>query len=317
MTLSIPLICPTCKDMLNISDMSGSCNTCHSTYPVRDGVFCFLESRDSFYEGAYIATTNITFTDDRKSLKARLFFDCYRDPYFRALRNYLQQGQTILDIGCGGGIRYLAQKGDVTGLDLSHLSLSRVAGFYKNAVQADALNMPFPDNTFDVITSAYNFEHFPPETKDSLLAQIYRVLKPGGKLIFLFDCDNNNAMFRYFKSNKELYQQCIIETDKHYGLELASRNLERFSKTGFSIVEYFGLNKTICQYLPVFGWLTPYGSRSVMVRHLTKISSIISKYRPLWMGYTAFVSWLDMLMSKIMPLNNSRVLLVVANKPIQ
>jgi sarcosine/dimethylglycine N-methyltransferase len=47
---------------------------------------------------------------------------------------------------------------------------------------ADALDMPFPDATFDVVISQEGFCHIP--NKERLLAQCARVLKPGGRIAF-------------------------------------------------------------------------------------------------------------------------------------
>ncbi len=310
----IQLICPACRDGLTSRGNSLLCCRCRKEYPIKEGVISFLEDSDAFYEGAYLATTNITFPNDRTSLKARLFFDVYRDPYFRALREVIQPGQRILDLGCGGGIRYLAQKGDVTGVDLSFSSLRKVTNFYRMAIQANALRMPFPDNSFDVVTSAYNFEHFRPEDKDFLLGQLYLVLKPAGKLVFLFDCDSNNALFKYFKRNPRLYEQSIIENDQHIGLELASHNIERFRKAGFSVTKCTGLNKTVFQYLPVYGWLKIYGEGSPFISFVVKVASLVSKFKQTWVPYHASVSWLDDLIGKKLPMDDSRLLLVIAEK---
>jgi len=310
----INLICPNCENELERKESLYYCKDCSKEYPLRDGIVCFLDSDDTFYEGAYTATTNITFRNDRTSLKARLFFDVYRDPYFRAIRKYTKSVRNILDLGCGGGVRYLAQKGDAVGIDLSYSSLKKVSDVYKLGVQADALKMPFPDDTFDLLISSYNFEHYLPNKKSNLLAQAYRVLKPGGYMILLFDCDNNNVLFRYLKTDEKLYKKSIVEHDKHYGLELAGVNLARIKEAGFSIVEFSGLNKSVLQYLPVYGWLASYGDKSLSIKILTRIILSLSKRRPFWIAYTAFVNWFDMLMTKILPLDHSRVLLVIAYK---
>jgi demethylmenaquinone methyltransferase/2-methoxy-6-polyprenyl-1,4-benzoquinol methylase len=49
--------------------------------------------------------------------------------------------------------------------------------------QADAQYLPFPDNTFDVITIAFGLRNV--TDKDMALRSMYRVLKPGGKLLVL------------------------------------------------------------------------------------------------------------------------------------
>ena len=106
--------------------------------------------------------------------------------------------KTIIDVGCGigGSSLYLAQKFDanVTGITLSPVQANRATDRAKNAglqeqVQfqvANALEMPFPDNQFDLVWSLESGEHMPDKTQ--FLAECYRVLRPGGKLILATWC---------------------------------------------------------------------------------------------------------------------------------
>lgn len=96
----------------------------------------------------------------------------------------------ILDVGCGigGSSLYLAQKfeASVTGITLSPVQASRAKERAKAAgmsqktdfLVADALNMPFADNSFDLVWSLESGEHMPDKKK--FLQECYRVLKPGG-----------------------------------------------------------------------------------------------------------------------------------------
>jgi tocopherol O-methyltransferase len=106
--------------------------------------------------------------------------------------------QYILDVGCGigGSTIYLAQKfgTKATGITLSPVQAGRAttrageAGCQER-VQfqvANALEMPFADNSFDLVWSLESGEHMPDKTK--FLAECYRVLQPGGKLIFATWC---------------------------------------------------------------------------------------------------------------------------------
>lgn len=106
--------------------------------------------------------------------------------------------QNIIDVGCGigGSTLYLAQKfgSQATGITLSPVQVSRAkerateAGL-DNRLRfevANALEMPFSDNTFDLVWSLESGEHMPDKTK--FLAECYRVLKPGGKIILATWC---------------------------------------------------------------------------------------------------------------------------------
>lgn len=106
--------------------------------------------------------------------------------------------QNIIDVGCGigGSTLYLAQKfgSNATGITLSPVQASRakeraVEAGIDNRVRfqvANALEMPFEDNTFDLVWSLESGEHMPEKAK--FLAECYRVLKPGGKMILATWC---------------------------------------------------------------------------------------------------------------------------------
>ena len=101
---------------------------------------------------------------------------------------------TILDIGCGGGatVRKLADmaaKGKVCGIDCSpeSVAISRKTNrrlikegrveIYQGSVSA----LPFPDNTFDLVTAVETHYFWPDLLND--MKEVLRVLKPGGTLI--------------------------------------------------------------------------------------------------------------------------------------
>ena len=50
-------------------------------------------------------------------------------------------------------------------------------------VEANAEDLPFPDNSFDIVTMAFGLRNV--THKENALASIYRVLKPGGRLLVL------------------------------------------------------------------------------------------------------------------------------------
>lgn len=109
-------------------------------------------------------------------------------------------GQTpkIIDIGCGigGSSLYLAEKfqAEVVGITLSPVQADRAkaratqAGLGDRAIfkVANALEIPYPDDTFDLVWSLESGEHMPDKVK--FLQECYRVLKPGGRLILATWC---------------------------------------------------------------------------------------------------------------------------------
>jgi tocopherol O-methyltransferase len=110
----------------------------------------------------------------------------------------VQNVENIIDIGCGigGATLYLAQKFNAmaTGITLSPIQASRARERAREMnledkahfEVADALNIPFKDNNFDLVWSLESGEHMPDKTK--FVQECYRVLKPGGTLILATWC---------------------------------------------------------------------------------------------------------------------------------
>jgi ubiquinone/menaquinone biosynthesis C-methylase UbiE len=110
----------------------------------------------------------------------------------------IKTGDKVLDVGCGSGNltltakRYVGQSGSVNGIDASPEMIdvarknARQTGI--NAIFDVALieKLPFSDWTFDVVISRLVMHHLPDDLKQQALAEIFRVLKPGGT-IFLAD----------------------------------------------------------------------------------------------------------------------------------
>ncbi|WP_016953548.1 class I SAM-dependent methyltransferase [Anabaena sp. PCC 7108] len=97
----------------------------------------------------------------------------------------LDSDTQILDLCCGSGqaTQFLVNSSqNVTGLDASPLSLQRARKNVPNAtyVEAFAEDMPFPDNSFDVVHTSAALHEMQPEQLRKIIQQVYRVLKPGG-----------------------------------------------------------------------------------------------------------------------------------------
>jgi SAM-dependent methyltransferase len=92
----------------------------------------------------------------------------------------------ILDMGCGTGKQLSANRIKypelhIVGLDLFHGMLlqanKRCADV--NWVQGDNTDPPFTDGSFDYITNQFSYHHV--RTKSKMIAEVYRILKPGGR----------------------------------------------------------------------------------------------------------------------------------------
>jgi ubiquinone/menaquinone biosynthesis C-methylase UbiE len=120
---------------------------------------------------------------------------------------------TLLDIGCGTGqflreVKINYPRLSVTGLDLSapYLAVARrrLAPWSRVELQeGHAEAMPFEDAAFDVVTCIYLFHELPPRARRAVVAEVRRVLKPGGTVIFVDslqtgDEPDYNAMLEWF-----------------------------------------------------------------------------------------------------------------------
>lgn len=105
----------------------------------------------------------------------------------------LNEGANVLDVAAGRGavLFHAAEKvgpqGQVTGIDLAegmvqHTAAELAERGITNArmIQMDAEQLDFPDTSFDFVFCAFGLPFFPQLSK--AVAEIYRVLKPGGML---------------------------------------------------------------------------------------------------------------------------------------
>ncbi len=105
------------------------------------------------------------------------------DVRLRAIRNFLEplDGRRVLDLGCGKG-RFAARLrtggAGVVGVDLSASMLAAATGL--DRVRASAARLPFAVGAFDAVVAVEVFEHL--AAVDAVLAEVGRVLRPGGRL---------------------------------------------------------------------------------------------------------------------------------------
>ena len=106
----------------------------------------------------------------------------------------IKEGESILDIGCGSGVdtifaaKMTGPTGKVAGIDLmsemllrakENLTLANLDNVTYEGASAERL--PFPDKNFDVVISNGAFNLVP--DKAMALSEVFRVLKPGGRLM--------------------------------------------------------------------------------------------------------------------------------------
>jgi len=104
-------------------------------------------------------------------------------------RAQLRMGDAVLDLACGTGVvaRLAAKRlapGQVTGLDLNAGMLAVARGVPDGAtiswMEGSALDLPFGDESFDVVLCQLGLQFFPDQPK--ALREMWRVLRPAGRI---------------------------------------------------------------------------------------------------------------------------------------
>ena len=148
----------------------------------------------------------------------------------------IKEDDKILDIGCGGGRNIqrfagqISENGRVVGIDYSEVSVEKskelnkeaIANGNVNILQASVSDMPFYDETFDIVTGFETIYFWPDFIND--LKEVNRVLKKDGLVFFC-----NEAVYR--EGEMEKYDDLVELLDmKIYSEDVLRESLE---KTGF------------------------------------------------------------------------------------
>ena len=106
-----------------------------------------------------------------------------------------QRVMTLIDVGCGTGrflreLRLALPAATLKGLDLSRAYLQEARRHLRGLrgvelIEAPAEKMPLPDQSVDIAATIFLYHELPHEVRREVTAEIARVLKPDGLLVFL------------------------------------------------------------------------------------------------------------------------------------
>jgi ubiquinone/menaquinone biosynthesis C-methylase UbiE len=180
----------------------------------------------------------------------------------------------ILDVGCGTG--YFAEKFlskyDVMGVDISEEMIRYAQTRMKKAVQGDAQNMPFPDNTFDVVIARSLLHHLPDPKQGA--KEIKRVLKNGGRVIF---ADTHNSFL------SDLPRKIMYKKNKHFSDEHKNFKEEELIKiigSELTIIKkyYFGyIAYPLMGFPDVLDVFKYFPLKKILITALIKFDELMSK----------------------------------------
>ena len=169
------------------------CATCGRGFPIEDGIVSLLPA--AFGRTSAPAEGDLLRQMQARDDEACCYDELYDDDGHRfELDTYLARlaprpGERVLDIGCGTGRftkEYAGAVGEVVGADFSVASLRRLLarGPSVQAVRCEAGQLPFATGGFDAIVATSLFSNLPTQaTRDRALAEVRRVLAPGGRLL--------------------------------------------------------------------------------------------------------------------------------------
>jgi DNA gyrase subunit B len=124
----------------------------------------------------------------------------------------------VLDVCCGSGVvgaSFRGRVGKITGLDITPEMVALSRQRLDEVVQGDVYDIPFPANRFDLVCNREVLHLLPHPERP--VAEIFRVLKPGGQFIFgqwvPFSEVDAPWMFRIVKKKQPLFFNNLMEED--------------------------------------------------------------------------------------------------------
>ena len=198
------LLCSSCgSDNLRVNTENAiQCFDCSYLHPLINGIYSFVSDElREFSEVPIKSREQFIKMKEMTYLKRSVIQGLYTHyhGYARERRKLFGRSDAILDIGFGMGEHYsfIAQEEKDTqaflGIDLDRFKLEL---FHQNhpeipVIQADALNLPFSESSFDIIQLLATLEHFDKNGVNRIIAESLRILRRGGIIITCYPAEGS------------------------------------------------------------------------------------------------------------------------------
>jgi ubiquinone/menaquinone biosynthesis C-methylase UbiE len=159
-------------------------------------------------------------------------------------QQYLPFKNPVLDVGCGDGFFaevILGNKGLIdVGLDIKGSRIDEAKGksVYKTTIKYNGRCIPYPNNSFATIISNSTFEHI--LDLESVLKELYRVLKPNGILLITVIAEPWAENYFGNRIFGNLYKIWMTKLEAHLNLFNHNKWDDAFRKAGFKILKKIG-----------------------------------------------------------------------------
>ena len=239
------LCCPRDREPLHGDTDGLACAACHARFPITDGVVSFLSAQ---------ALTK----QDHRERGMRDEESTWYDPMFEgytnavevpaAVRRVDRPAGPILDAGCGTGrvTEALVPLGQpIVAVDYSEACLrrmmARTAGAHVLAVQSDLRRLPIRDGVMGAATCIEVYSQFRSADRSRVLAELSRVLMPGGNLSI--SAFNYNAIFRAWRAlgNDGAREGAHMLGGDYYYLRFRKSEFRRELEGHFEVEELTGI----------------------------------------------------------------------------
>jgi SAM-dependent methyltransferase len=172
---------------------------------------------------------------DRFAVWQKQISDETRLRYLGDLLERLPARPDVLELGVGAGVessRILAERGNLTGIDLSREQLRRARERLPGAtlIRGDVMQVELPEASFDAVASFYVLNNLPQDDLGPLLRRVAAWLRPGGWFLASFPSSDNPGWRGEWLGTEMYFAGCAPETNRHLteeaGLEVVRDEFE-------------------------------------------------------------------------------------------